>query len=153
MFKKCFENPTKKKIASIYLKFIDLLECTLWPTLLLFIRFWMARIFFYSGLTKIASWQSTIFLFKHEYKVPVIPVEMAAFLATSFELACPALLIIGLASRLAALPLLAMTIVIQFTYLDLIDHLYWAILLGIIILYGPGKFSLDYYIRIGFKRS
>lgn len=151
MLKKCFENPTKQKIAAIYLKFIDLLEYTLWPALLLFIRFWMARIFFYSGLTKIGSWQSTIYLFQHEYKVPIIPTEIAAFMGTTFELCCPGLLLIGLASRLASLPLLAMTIVIQFTYLDLIDHIYWAILFGIIILYGPGRFSLDYYIRRGFK--
>lgn len=153
MFKKCFENPTKKKIASNYLKLIDLLEYTLWPSLLLFIRFWMARIFFYSGLTKISSWKTTLFLFKHEYKVPILPVELSAFLATSFEIICPAFLLIGLASRLSALPLLIMTAVIQFTYLDLIDHLYWAVLLGIIILYGPGRFSMDFYIRKGFSNT
>lgn len=151
MLTQCFDNPSKKKVADIYLKITDLAEYSFWPVLLLFIRFWMARIFFYSGLTKISSWQSAIFLFKHEYKVPIIQPELAAFLATTFELACPVLLVLGLASRLAALPLLAMTAVIQFTYLNLIDHLYWAILFGIIILHGPGRFSLDHFIKRGFK--
>ena len=83
--------------------------------------------------------------------MPIIPPEIAAFLATTFELTCPVLLVLGLASILPALPLLVMTAVIQFTYLDLIDHLYWAILFEIIILHGPGRFSLDHYIRKGFK--
>jgi putative oxidoreductase len=117
------------------------------PLLLLFIRFWMARVFFYSGLTKISNWQSTIFLFKYEYKVPIIPTEIAAILATTSELILPIFLIIGLASRLATLPLLVMTAVIQFTYLDLIEHLYWAVLLGVILLHGPGKYSLDHWIK------
>ena len=136
-----------KKIANIYLKIIQLLENYISPIMLLFIRLWIAKIFWYSGLTKIEDWNSTIYLFKYIYKVPIIPAELAAYFATSFEMICPILLLLGFATRLATLPMLAMTAVIQFTYLDLIDHRYWAMLLGIILLYGPGKISVDYWIR------
>jgi putative oxidoreductase len=78
--------------------------------------------------------------------VPIIPAEFAAILATATELSAPILLVLGFLTRLAAIPMLCMTAVIQFTYLDLIDHLYWAILLATIILYGPGRYSLDYLI-------
>jgi len=153
MFKNCFQSPCKKKIALFYCKVLDLLECTLWPSLLLFIRYWMAKVFFDSGLTKISSWESTLYLFQYEYKVPIIHHELAAIFATCFELGCPALLLFGLMTRLAAIPLLCMTAVIQFTYLDFIDHLYWAILLGTIILHGPGKLSIDHLIRKSCKES
>ena len=113
------------------------------PAWMLFVRYWIGAIFFASGLTKIADWQSTLFLFEHEYQTPFLPVWFAAGSATLFELAMPVLLIGGLFTRLATLPLIVMTAVIQFTYLDHIDHLYWILLLGLILTWGPGRFSLD----------
>jgi len=104
----------------------------------------MAKIFWYSGLSKIDSWQSTLYLFKDMYKVPHIPPELAAYLTTSAELICPILLFFGIATRLAAIPMLIITAVIDLTYLDILEHDYWAMLLGIILLYGPGEISLDY---------
>ncbi len=120
--------------------------------LVFFMRIWIAKIFWYSGLTKITSWQTTVFLFKDEYKVPFLPPELAAVLATIFELGCPVLLVMGLATRFATLPLLGMTAVIQFTYLQHTDHLYWAILLGTLLFYGPGSLSLDRYIEVKFAK-
>lgn len=148
----CLAKPIVYKIISAYLIFLLFLEKAAMPLLALFMRCWMAKIFWYSGLTKISSWQSTVFLFKEEYKVPVIPPEIAAYFATSFELACPILLVFGLATRLATLPMLAMTAVIQFTYLDLIDHRYWAMLLALILFYGPGPLSLDRLISKKFGK-
>lgn len=136
-----------QKVMALYLKILVGLEKFFLPLLIFFMRFWMARIFWYSGLVKISSWQSTLFLFQHEYKVPIIPPELAAYFATAIELSCPILLVFGIATRFATLPMLAMTAVIQFTYLHLIDHFYWAILLGTILLYGPGTLSIDYWIR------
>lgn len=133
-------------IVKIYLYLAGFSDKYLFPFLLLFIRYWMAQIFWDAGLSKISDWQSTIYLFKYEYKVPLIPPELAAFSATAVELTCPVLLLIGLLSRISATALIFMTAVIQFTYLDLIDHLYWAILLGVIILNGSGKYSLDYFL-------
>lgn len=140
------KNPFITKVIQIYLSITAFLEMKALPVLILFIRFWMAKIFWYSGLTKISSWQATLFLFKDVYKVPFIPPEMAAYSSTFFELSCPVLLLLGFATRLATLPMLAMTAVIEFTYLNLIDHTYWAILLALILFYGPGTLSLDHYL-------
>ena len=136
-----------KTAIQTYLKIIQLLEIYVLPLMIFLIRFWMARIFWYSGLTKIDSWDSTISLFKDEYKIPIIPPEVAAYLSTSVELTCPILLLFGFATRLATLPMIAMTAVIEFTYLDSSEHSYWAMLLGIILLYGPGKISLDHWLK------
>jgi putative oxidoreductase len=111
-------------------------------------RFAIAAVFWNSGLTKIASWQTTIVLFRDEYKVPLLPPEMAASLAAAIELTCPVLLVLGLASRLATLPMLAMTIVIEaFVYPeDWIEHLGWAAFLLFILTRGPGPIALDRWL-------
>ena len=111
-------------------------------------RFSIAAVFFNSGLTKIASWQSTIVLFRDEYKVPLLPPELAATLAATVELTCPVLLVLGLATRLATLPMLGMTMVIElFVYPeDWIEHLTWASFLLFILTRGPGPLSLDRFI-------
>lgn len=119
------------------------------PFYMLFIRLWMAQIFFSAGLTKIESFENTVLLFEYEYMVPMLPPALAAFLATFFEILCPILIAAGLFTRLATVPLIAMTLVIQFTYLDHIDHLYWIILLGMIALRGPGVLSLDWLFSRG----
>jgi putative oxidoreductase len=120
--------------------------------LTLLLRLGVASVFLKSGLTKIdASWQVTditISLFENEYRVPLLPPDLAAYMATAFELGCSVLLIVGLFSRLAALPLLGMTIVIQtFVYPgNWSEHLIWAAILLLILTRGPGRISLDYLI-------
>ncbi len=112
----------------------------------LFLRVWMAEIFWTSGLTKLASWDTTILLFAEEYKVPLLPPELAALLGTATELAMPVLLAAGFATRLAALPLIIMTLVIQFTYLDKMEHWLWVLALAILVTRGAGTFSLDWLL-------
>jgi putative oxidoreductase len=141
------------QIVKSYFFIIDFGQKYLFSLLIFFIRIQIAKIFWYSGLAKIASWQSTIYLFKHEYNVPLLNPEIAAFLSTTVELSAPVLLAIGLMSRMAAIPMLFMTAIIEFTYLSLIDHQYWAILLGIIILHGPGFLSIDHLIRSNFEKT
>jgi putative oxidoreductase len=111
-------------------------------------RFAIAAVFWNSGMTKIASWQTTIVLFRDEYKVPLLPPELAASLAAAIELTCPVLLVLGLAARLATLPMLAMTIVIEaFVYPeDWIEHLGWAAFLLFILTRGPGPIALDRWL-------
>ncbi len=118
-----------------------------WLFQLLF-RICVAGVFWDSGQTKIDSWQSTILLFENEYKVPILSPEIAATLATTIELACPVLLVVGLGARLATLPMLAMTFVIEaFVYPeDWLQHLTWASMLLFILSRGPGPVSLDYWI-------
>ena len=110
-------------------------------------RLFIANVFWQSAMVKLMDWESTLFLFAEEYKVPLLPPDFAAYSGTFFELTCPLLLAFGLASRLAALPLLAMTAVIQFTYMPHADHGYWALLLANILCIGPGRFSIDYFIK------
>ncbi len=136
----------KTMIGKLYVGAFNFAEKYIMSLLVLIMRLWIARIFWNSGLTKISNWQTTLFLFKHEYKVPVIPIELAAFSSTAIELIVPPLLCIGLMSRISAVALLLMTIVIEFTYMSHTDHIYWSMLLGTIICYGAGKLSLDYIV-------
>lgn len=94
------------------------------PLWWLFLRVWIAAVFFKSGLTKIEDFETTVLLFTDEYQVPLLPPYFAALSATLLELAMPVALTLGFATRLAALPLLVMTAVIQFTYIDHVQHYY-----------------------------
>jgi len=132
---------------STYLSIIFFLENFIGPLLFCVIRLWMAHVFWYSGLSKIQSWSTTLMLFQNEYKVPFLPSDMAASLTVGVELSCPILLVLGLASRIAVIPMLIMTAVIQFTYLHSNEHFYWAMFLGLILCYGPGQLSLDFFFR------
>lgn len=112
-------------------------------------RFAIAGIFFMSGRTKVEGWlsvsDSAVALFAEEYKVPVLPPELAAHLATYAEHLFPILLALGLFTRLSALALLGMTAVIQiFVYPDAWPtHLAWAALLAYLAGRGAGAWSLD----------
>ncbi len=122
------------------------------PIVDLAVRVWIGLVFFRSGQQKLDDWESTVFLFEYEYAVPVLSPVTAAYMATAFELAMPVLLFIGLASRLAAMPLLGMAMVIQFilganspAYNDF-NHFAWMIFLLAIMVRGPGVLSADYLI-------
>jgi putative oxidoreductase len=122
------------------------------PLLFLAIRLWMADIFFRSGLLKIQNLSGAIFLFTDVHPVPFLAPWLAAYLVTTIELVCPTLLALGLAARLAALPMLAMALVIQFVVgsadpaFYLTEHYYWMFLLVVIITKGPGRLSLDHLL-------
>src|SRR6266446_9152664 len=112
-------------------------------------RIAVGSVFFNSGLLKINSWQFAVKLFEDEYKVPLLDPLWAARLATFSELTFPVLLIIGVATRLATLPLLGMIAVIQtFVYPQAwTEHLLWASILVFLLTRGPGELSLDYLIE------
>mgnify|MGYP000246323472 CR=1 FL=1 len=116
------------------------------PAMLLIIRFWIANIFWASGMVKINDWEGTIYLFTYEHPVPFLMPELAAYMGTAVELICPVLLALGFATRLATIPLIIMTAVINFTYQESPEHYYWAMLLGVLLCYGAGKFSVDYLL-------
>ena len=112
-------------------------------------RLALANVFFRSGLTKLASWDTTILLFQDEYNVPLLPPELAAYLATSVELAAPVALVVGLGTRVAAAAMLGMTLVIQiFVYPSSYpDHLLWAGPLLFLLFRGAGAWSVDSFLR------
>src|SRR5712691_4346705 len=89
------------------------------PLLDLAIRLYVSSVFFKSGLTKIANWESTLFLFENEYHVPVLPPEAAAYLGTATELAMPILLAVGFGARFSAAVLFVFNIVAATSYPEL----------------------------------
>ncbi len=121
----------------------------------LLFRFGMGLVFWRSADSKLDSWDTTLLLFREEYKLPVLPPELAAYLATAVELTAPILLAIGLAARLGAHAMLGMTLVIQlFVYPQSYpDHLLWAGPLLYLAIRGPGVISLDHLIRRYFERN
>jgi putative oxidoreductase len=110
----------------------------------------IGTVFLRSGLLKVEGWSdgTTLALFKDEYQLPLLPPEIAAYLATAAELALPPLLIAGLFTRFAALALLIMTLVIQiFVYPNAFDtHGVWAVCLLVLMKHGAGKLSLDHLL-------
>ena len=111
----------------------------------LLFRLAVGTVFFKAGMLKLTSWESTVGLFRDEYQVPVLPPEIAAATATTFELGCSTLLVVGLATRLATLPLLGMLMVIQlFVYPSAwADHLTWGSILIAVLTRGAGAASVD----------
>lgn len=114
----------------------------------LMMRVGVGAVFFKSGLTKIASWDSTIALFENEYALPLLPPELAATMAAACELACPALLVLGLGARFGAAAMLGMTAVIQvFVYPEnWAEHLLWASAFAYVLTRGAGALSFDHLI-------
>ena len=82
----------KELIVATARRLIVALETYLAPLLDFAVRFWLARVFFLSGLTKIQSWDSTLSLFENEYAVPFLPPELAAYMGTFTELFFPVLI-------------------------------------------------------------
>ncbi len=116
----------------------------------LLFRLAVAGVFFRTGLQKARGWETTVALFSDEYMLPGFPPEVAAAMATCFELGCSTLLILGLTSRLATLPLLGMIMTIQlFVYPQAWpEHLVWGSILVFLLTRGPGAFSLDRVIGL-----
>jgi putative oxidoreductase len=110
-------------------------------------RIGIATTFLRSGLLKLDGWSSgnTLTLFTYEYKLPVIPPEIAAYMATAAELSMPVLILAGFLTRFAALVLLGMTLAIEiFVYPNAFDtHGLWAVSLLYLMKYGAGVLSLD----------
>jgi putative oxidoreductase len=140
-------GPLKSRIAELARKVVRGLD-TLAPIVDLAVRIGVATVFFKSGLSKLASWSSTLSLFENEYAVPLLPPELAACLGTGVELAFPVLLALGLGSRFAAIVLFVFNIIAVVSYPDLgaaglKEHQTWGLLLLVTLLHGPGALSLD----------
>jgi putative oxidoreductase len=110
-------------------------------------RIGVGTTFFRSGMLKLDGWSegNTLALFRDEYRLPLVPPEIAAYLATTAELSLPLLLFVGLFTRLTAAALLIMTLVIEiFVYPNAFDtHGVWAVSLLFLMKYGAGYLSLD----------
>jgi putative oxidoreductase len=119
-------------------------------------RIAIGTVFWRSAMTKIDGFSlksSTFYLFENDYRLPLIPPEIAAYLATATELTMPLLLWSGLLTRFAATVLLIMTLVIEiFVYPNAFDtHGVWAVTLLYLMKYGAGRFSLDYALGTDYR--
>jgi putative oxidoreductase len=137
------------RIAELPARALALLERVPVALPQLLFRAGMGLVFWRSAQSKLVSWDTTITLFQEEYKVPLLPPEIAAYLATTVELTTPILLVLGLATRLGAAAMLGMALVIQLLVYpeNYPDHLLWSGPLLYLILRGPGVLSLDHLIR------
>ena len=102
-------------------------------------------VFWRAGQVKLADWPGTLSLFATEYRVPILPPDIAAVMAASFELGGSVLILVGLATRPAVAVLLGMIAVIQiFVYPSAWpDHIQWVAFMALLLFRGPGAFSLD----------
>ena len=120
--------------------------------LALAVPFWRSGVLKWDGFAQLND--TAIYLFSSEFKLhlPGGPYaypapEVMAFAAGSAEIVLPILLVLGLASRLAGLGLLVMTIVVQLTVPDGWPvHMTWAAMALAIMAWGPGRLSLDHLI-------
>lgn len=112
------------------------------------LRFGVAWIFWSSAQVKLINWQRTIEFFTEEYRVPILPPELAANMALAIEIACPILLVLGLLTRFAVLVLLGMTAVIQiFVYPEAWPtHLQWTAMMLVLLCRGAGVLSADHFL-------
>ncbi|MBD1566608.1 DoxX family protein [Vibrio aestuarianus] len=145
-------NMTLKTWLTRYDYSVENIQHTIVPLLLLFCRLWVAWAFFNSGLVKIASWDSTLYLFELEYQVPILPWELAAYLGTAAELTLPIFVALGLLSRPMALALFIFNIVAVISYPVLweqgfYDHQLWGLMLLLVVVWGAGPISLDRVLR------
>jgi len=118
------------------------------------LRLAVATVFWMSGTTKLANWDTAIALFTDEYRLPLLPPEWAAYMGASVELSMPVLLVLGLFTRPAAAVLLAMTAVIEiFVYPQAWPtHIQWAAMLLVLLCRGAGALSLDHWLWQRFSR-
>jgi putative oxidoreductase len=112
-------------------------------------RIGVGSVFFKAGLLKYQSFEFAVKLFEDEYKVPILSPIVAARITMFNELTWPVFLFLGLATRLATLPILGSITVIQlFVYPSAwTENLVWASILACLLTRGPGALSLDHLIE------
>jgi putative oxidoreductase len=130
-------------------RYLDLFRAPM----LLVTRVWVSWQFLKSGWLKLSDWDSTLELFRSEYQVPLLSPTLAAVAGTAGELFFPALLMLGFASRIAALGLFAVNLLAVVSYWHVLgqegfeaalaQHVLWGFMLVVIVAFGSGRFSLD----------
>ncbi|HHF2940439.1 DoxX family protein [Vibrio diabolicus] len=143
---------TVKNLINRYDDLINTLQAGFVPLLLLFCRLWVAWVFFNSGLIKVSSWDSTLYLFELEYQVPLLPWELAAYMGATAELILPVFLALGLITRPMAAILFVFNIIAVISYPVLwekgfYDHQLWGFMILVVIVWGPGVISIDHVIK------
>ena len=128
--------PTAPGLAVRIANLVRIFERVPYSLLAIPLRLAVATVFWNSGTTKLADWNATLQLFEDEYKVPLLPPDIAAYIGASIELSTPILLVLGFMTRPAAFVLLGMTTIIEvFVYPQAWPtHIQWAAMLLVLSL-------------------
>ena len=123
---------------------------------LLAARIYVTQVFWASGWLKLTNWDSTLGLFESEYHVPLLPPHAAAVAGTFGELFFPALLVVGLYGRIGAIGTFVVNAMAVISYSNVLlaegfeaalgNHILWGTLLAGLIVFGPGKVSVDAWL-------
>jgi NADH dehydrogenase FAD-containing subunit/uncharacterized membrane protein YphA (DoxX/SURF4 family) len=141
------------RIVTIHVELFRLARFAAWPLIDLGIRLWLAQIFFVSGVLKVTNWHTALDLAATEYPVSWMNPVTAAYTGAAIEVICPVLLALGLLTRYAAVPMLILSLVIQFSYRSFDSQIFWACLFGWYAVHGAGPLSLDRMLRRGLAES
>ncbi len=140
-----------EKLANGVVRFIaqpDFVQLVL--RLALAVPFWKSGILKWNGFLQLSDTAITLFTDEFMIHLPDGPYpfpapSVFAFLSGSGEIVFPILLVLGLATRFAALGLLFMTIVVELTVPDGWPiHITWAAMALGIMAWGPGRASVDH---------
>lgn len=142
------------KLCSIWCSIEGKLLNPLAPIADLVARLYLAKVFFLSGYNKIMDWDTTLYLFEEEYRVPLLSPHLAALSGTAGELVLSVMLALGLLTRFSALGLFFLNIVAVVSYYHVLsglqaainDHLQWGILLALVMFLPVQKITLDHLV-------
>jgi NADH dehydrogenase FAD-containing subunit/uncharacterized membrane protein YphA (DoxX/SURF4 family) len=123
------------------------------PFVDLWARLSLAKSFFVSGMLKLGNWPIALELARHAYPISWLDPQTSAMLGASVEVLGPILLTLGLLVRPAAMAMLALSLVAQFSYRQLDVNLLWAALFGWYVVFGAGALSLDRMLAKGLQTS
>jgi putative oxidoreductase len=123
------------------------------PVVDLWVRLGLAKVFFVSGMMKIGNWPAALELPRHGYPVGWLEPHEAALIGIAIAVIGPVLLTLGFLVRPAALAMLALSLVIQFSDRQLDVNLLWAALFLWYVVFGAGALSLDRILEKGLRTS
>jgi putative oxidoreductase len=141
------------RVIGLHAELFRRLEGLGWSILDLIVRIGVAQQFFVSGVLKVTNWQAALYLAENEYRVSWMNPVTAAYTGAAIEVVCPVFLVVGLFTRYASIPMLILSLVVQFNYNAVDSQLFCAALLAWLVIRGAGSFSIDSLVRHGLTDS
>src|SRR6266481_475081 len=131
---------------------IAFLSRTAWPLVDLLIRIWIGKSALILSVLISTDWTTVVRMAEGSYPIPDLSLGSTALLSQVYWLTAVSL-IVGLATRVGAAVLLALTVAshIRVAALDL--NLFWMALLAYYVLLGADRLSLDRLLSQGLKSS